>query len=379
MAGARVAAVRAAVVTAAAARAMALEAKAKVMDFAADQLDIDFRQQLGIEQRAVLGARRIVDPEPAAERIKRGLRPGELLARHADRVDGAAFVDAGPAGERQLCVDKAHIERSIMNDQRRIADEIHEVGGDIGEHRMTGEEVLAQSMDPFGLGGHVPFRVDVLMIDLAGRHMIQKLHATDFDDPVTRRRIETRGFRIENDFPHAIRSLHPEGGPVCPLCALRDCRNSAYDGQAVSAAKARKNHKICCSTLHFIRYLVFQDTLKPLFGHPGAGEDALALHAGRPAARGTIEMLAVTDDGAWIAQTPRIPMKANGSGDVTAALFTAHYGATGDAALALARTVSSVFDLLQNTYGSGERELQLIESQEVYAHPRMQFEVARVR
>ena len=90
-------------------------------------------------------------------------------------------------------------------------------------------------------------------------------------------------------------------------------------------------------------------------------------------------MLAVTDDGAWIVQTPRIPMKANGSGDVTAALFTAHYGATGDAALALARTVSSVFDLLQNTYDSGERELQLIESQEVYAHPRMQFEVARVR
>ena len=97
------------------------------------------------------------------------------------------------------------------------------------------------------------------------------------------------------------------------------------------------------------------------------------------APEGTIEMLAVTDDGAWIAQTPRIPMKANGSGDVTAALFTAHYGATGDAALALARTVSSVFDLLQNTYGSGERELQLIESQEVYAHPRMQFEGARVR
>lgn len=97
------------------------------------------------------------------------------------------------------------------------------------------------------------------------------------------------------------------------------------------------------------------------------------------APEGTIEMLAVTDDGAWIVQTPRIPMKANGSGDVTAALFTAHYRASGDAALALARTVSSVYDLLQNTYDSGERELQLVESQEAYAHPRMQFEVERVR
>ncbi|PZU36154.1 MAG: pyridoxal kinase, partial [Microbacterium sp.] len=74
---------------------------------------------------------------------------------------------------------------------------------------------------------------------------------------------------------------------------------------------------------------------------------------------GTIEMLAVTDDGAWIVQTPRIPMKANGSGDVTAALFTAHLQQTGDAALALSRAASSVFDLLQTTHDSGERELKL--------------------
>lgn len=94
---------------------------------------------------------------------------------------------------------------------------------------------------------------------------------------------------------------------------------------------------------------------------------------------GTIEMLAVTDDGAWIVRTPRIPMKANGSGDVTAALFTAHLTRTGDAADALARTTSSVFDLLQLTHDAGERELQLVEAQEAYAHPRMQFEVTRVR
>lgn len=94
---------------------------------------------------------------------------------------------------------------------------------------------------------------------------------------------------------------------------------------------------------------------------------------------GTIEMLAVTDGGAWIVQTPHIPMKANGSGDVTAALFTAHFRDSGDAAEALAKTTSSVFDLLQNTYDAGTRELQLIESQEAYAHPRMQFEVTQVR
>jgi pyridoxine kinase len=93
----------------------------------------------------------------------------------------------------------------------------------------------------------------------------------------------------------------------------------------------------------------------------------------------TIEMLAVNDAGAWLIATPYIPMKANGSGDVTAALFTAHYGRTADAADALARTTSSVFDLLERTHASGERELQLVESQEAYASPRMQFTVQQVR
>lgn len=94
---------------------------------------------------------------------------------------------------------------------------------------------------------------------------------------------------------------------------------------------------------------------------------------------GTIEMLAVDDAGAWIVQTPLLPLKANGSGDVTAALFTAHYRRSGDAADALARTTSSVFDLLERTHASGERELQLVESQQAYADPRMQFAVQQVR
>ncbi len=97
----------------------------------------------------------------------------------------------------------------------------------------------------------------------------------------------------------------------------------------------------------------------------------------RPA--GTIETMAVTADGAWLVQTPYLPFKANGSGDVTAALFTAHLHETGSPAEALARTTSSVFDLLQNTLDSGERELRLIASQDTFAEPRMQFEVTQVR
>jgi len=93
----------------------------------------------------------------------------------------------------------------------------------------------------------------------------------------------------------------------------------------------------------------------------------------------TIEMLAVTGDGAWLVQTPRLPMKANGSGDITAALFTAHLHETGSPATALARTASSVFAVLQATLDSGERELRLIAAQDAIAAPAEEFAVEQVR
>ena len=94
---------------------------------------------------------------------------------------------------------------------------------------------------------------------------------------------------------------------------------------------------------------------------------------------GTIEMLAATSEEAWLVQTPHLPFKANGSGDVTAALFTAHLHESSSLKTALEATTSSVFDLLRSTHESGERELQLIESQEFFAHPAMQFTATRVR
>ncbi|WP_336628603.1 MULTISPECIES: pyridoxal kinase PdxY [unclassified Microbacterium] len=94
---------------------------------------------------------------------------------------------------------------------------------------------------------------------------------------------------------------------------------------------------------------------------------------------GTIEMLAIDDKGAWLVATPHLPMKANGSGDVTAALFTAHYVETKDAKTALERTVSSVYELLRLTLESGARELQLIPAQEFYANPPLQFAARQVR
>jgi pyridoxine kinase len=93
----------------------------------------------------------------------------------------------------------------------------------------------------------------------------------------------------------------------------------------------------------------------------------------------TIEMLAVTGEGAWSVRTPQLPMKANGSGDLTAALFTAHLKESGSPAEALAATASSVYAVLRATLESGERELRIIAAQDAIAAPAREFQVEQVR
>lgn len=128
-----------------------------------------------------------------------------------------------------------------------------------------------------------------------------------------------------------------------------------------------------------------EETLKAVDAVMAMGPRAvLVTSVFRPdAAPGTIEMLAADANGAWLVTTPHLPFKANGSGDVTAALFTAHYsqhfGAMGSAKLALERTKASMFELLDLTHRSGQRELQLVQAQESYVHPKVQFAAQQVR
>lgn len=88
-----------------------------------------------------------------------------------------------------------------------------------------------------------------------------------------------------------------------------------------------------------------------------------------------VEMIAVDGDRAFSVTTPRLPVKYNGSGDVTAALFTGHYVRHQDAHEALKATASQVYDLLRTTYEADSRELELIAAQDCFAHPQLQFSV----
>ena len=94
---------------------------------------------------------------------------------------------------------------------------------------------------------------------------------------------------------------------------------------------------------------------------------------------GKLDVLAVSDDGAWAVETPLLPISPNGCGDVTAALYLAHLHTTGSAATALARTTSSVFAILEQTLAAGTREIQLVAAQDAIADPPDTFAVRRLR
>ena len=93
----------------------------------------------------------------------------------------------------------------------------------------------------------------------------------------------------------------------------------------------------------------------------------------------SIQMLASTPEESWLITTPRLPFKANGSGDVTQALFASHFANGDSVQKALELTTASVFELLQNTLDSGQRELQLVESQEAYVAPKRTFTAERIK
>ena len=88
-----------------------------------------------------------------------------------------------------------------------------------------------------------------------------------------------------------------------------------------------------------------------------------------------IEMLAVTADAAWRIATPLIGFEImpNGTGDAVAALFTAHWLASGDVAAALGKAASSIYAVLEATQAMGERELQLVAAQDRLVAPPRRF------
>lgn len=101
------------------------------------------------------------------------------------------------------------------------------------------------------------------------------------------------------------------------------------------------------------------------------------LHGDVPA--GYLEVVAVSDGGAWAVTTPLLPINPNGGGDVTAALYLAHLQTTDSPARALERTIAAVYAVFEATHAAGTREIQLVAAQGAIADPPARFTARRLR
>ena len=99
----------------------------------------------------------------------------------------------------------------------------------------------------------------------------------------------------------------------------------------------------------------------------------------KDAAAGTIEMLVVSEEGAWLVETPMLVLEVNGAGDATAALFLAHLLRGETLAWALSMTASAVHAVLQETHRMGSREMRLVAAQEGIVEPPRRFGARQVR
>lgn len=93
----------------------------------------------------------------------------------------------------------------------------------------------------------------------------------------------------------------------------------------------------------------------------------------------SLTMLAVSSEGAWGVTTPRLDRVFTGSGDLTAALFLAHYLDTRDPGEAVGRTADAVYSVLKATTDAGSAELLLVGAQDQLVTPAYHFEIEPIR
>jgi hypothetical protein len=166
------------------------------------QLDIDLRQQLRVEQSAVLDAMAAVDPETHAQGVEAVLRTRMPGSRQRQRVDHPARANRRPAAQFQLEIKEAEVERGVVGDERRIRDEFEQLVGAFREPRLVGQKDRGEAMHRFGFARHFAFGIEISVEVATGLHPLEDFDATDLDHPIATDRIEAGRFGIEDDFPH---------------------------------------------------------------------------------------------------------------------------------------------------------------------------------
>jgi pyridoxine kinase len=108
-----------------------------------------------------------------------------------------------------------------------------------------------------------------------------------------------------------------------------------------------------------------------LLAAPGEPGPRMVLVTSLPTAAGRIGMMLVQAQGAWMVDTPLLPLppRLSGAGDTAAALFLGALLAGRTAPEAMAHAAGALFEVLRATSALGRDELALIPAQDALATP----------
>ena len=146
---------------------------------------IDIRQYLGVQQRAVELALGIVDAIPATQIVEAVLLAGVPRACECKRVNYPATrgdTSKAPVEQRKLVVDEANVEGGVMDHQLGTRNEIKKLRGDLGENWLVGQKIVADAVNLERARIDLTLGIDVTMEVPAAQATIEQLHAADFDD-----------------------------------------------------------------------------------------------------------------------------------------------------------------------------------------------------
>ena len=150
----------------------------------------------------MFGAARIVDIITAAQSIQRIGTTRIAPPRQRQRIENAVKTQNLPVMFFQLGIQEFNIKFGIVNHQPVIADKGQKFIGNLGKYRLIFQKFCREPMHALGFFRHIPFRIEIDMIGLAGGNGIEQLDAANFHNAVALRRVKPGGFRIQYNFTH---------------------------------------------------------------------------------------------------------------------------------------------------------------------------------
>src|SRR5574340_379110 len=159
------------------------------------QGQIDLGQQLRIQQGAVQNPPGVVHLIAPAQRIEIVLLAGVQLLGHPQGVGHprAMLPDRLQLQQAELAVEKADVERGIVNDQFGAAHILQEVAHDVAEQWLVLEEVGCNAVHLLRPRIDVALRIEVAVEMVAGQPAVEHFNRRDLDDAMPQIGVQSGG------------------------------------------------------------------------------------------------------------------------------------------------------------------------------------------